>query len=86
MKGVFCSNLAVSLGVVFGLSMLVFAYMSMFFGVGAPIVALMASLYHGYAVSYMGGLIGFMWGFVHGYVVGVVYGVVSNFVGSHFGC
>jgi hypothetical protein len=78
-------NMAVSFGIVLGLSMLVFAYLSMFFGVGGAIVALMSSLYMGYAASYMGGLIGLVYGFVHGFVMGYVFAFASDFVKSRFG-
>lgn len=66
------SSFGMKIGMFMGLSMLVIAYTALFFGHGVPIVDLMASLYLGYAVSLMGGVIGFVWGFVHGYILGLI--------------
>jgi hypothetical protein len=65
-------DLGVRLGLIFGVVLLSLAYLSMLLGVGAPVIALLATLYKGYAATLLGGLIGFILGFVHGYVVGVL--------------
>jgi hypothetical protein len=70
------SRLGVDIGVIWGVNLLLLAYASMLFGIGGPVVAGLATLYMGYAATFVGGLIGFVLGFVHGYILGVV----SNFV------
>lgn len=65
-------NLGIKLGAIFGLTLLSLAVLAMAFGVGEPIIALLASLYKGYAATFMGAIIGLILGFIHGYVVGAL--------------
>lgn len=74
------SKMGVTVGMYWGVSLLFLAYVSLAFGVGAPIVVMLGSLYHGYAVSLVGGLIGFVLGFVHGYFVGVLGNFAMKYV------
>ncbi len=73
-------NLGITLGLIFGISLLVYAYLSLFYGLASPIVALLASLYPGYAASLLGGVIGLGYGFVHGYIFGALIVLISNFI------
>lgn len=73
-------NLGITLGVVFGVSMLVYALLSMFVGVGTPIVTLLGSLYVGYDATLIGAFIGLLWGFIHGYIFGALVVLISNFL------
>lgn len=73
----------IKLGLIFGLTMLSLAFLSMGLGLGEPIVVLLASLYKGYAATLVGAIIGLFWGFIHGYVVGAVLVMVNKFIGKH---
>ncbi len=74
-------GLGVRLGLILGVFLLSLAYLSMLLGVGAPIIALLASLYSGYAATLLGGIIGFILGFIHGYVVGVLVVIFRDILG-----
>lgn len=74
-------SLGLKLGLIFGVTLLSLAYLSMGLGLGAPIIVLLASLYHGYAATFVGGIVGFIWGFIHGYIVGVLVTFVKKVVG-----
>lgn len=76
-------DLGLSLGIVLGLTMLVLALLSMFLGVGTPIVELMGSLYIGFAPSILGGLIGLFFGFIHGYITGALLVIVKDYLINH---
>lgn len=65
-------DLGARLGLIFGVALLSLAYLSMFLGVGAPVITLLASLYTGYAATLLGGIIGLILGFIHGYLIGVL--------------
>lgn len=76
-------DLGVRLGLILGVFLLSLAYFSMLLGgVGAPIIALLASLYTGYAATLLGGIIGFILGFIHGYVVGVLVVIIRGILGK----
>lgn len=66
------SKMGVTIGVVWGVNLLLLALMFMLFGIGAPFIALLSGFYVGYAGTLIGGLIGFVLGFIHGYILGVV--------------
>ncbi len=65
------SKMGVTIGAIWGVNLLLMALMSMFFGVGEPIIVQLGSLYIGYAASIVGGLTGMVLGFIHGYVLGI---------------
>ncbi len=65
-------SLGIKLGTIFGVSLVTLAILSMGLGIGDPVILLLASLYKGYAATFVGALMGFIWGFIHGYVVGVL--------------
>ena len=56
--------LALSLAVVWALSLTFLAWVCAGFGYGLPMVQLFGSVYLGYDASFVGGLIGFVWGFI----------------------
>jgi hypothetical protein len=72
-------NLGMSLGLVFGLTMMVLAYLAMVFGVGAPMVKMYSSVYAGYHASALGGIVGLLWGFLQGFVFGGLIAMFYNF-------
>lgn len=51
----------VKLGGIFGVSLLSLALLSMLLGVGEPVIVLLATLYKGYAATFMGALIGLIY-------------------------
>lgn len=59
---------ALSLGVLWSLSMLVFTCMSLRWGYGQEFLELMADVYPGYEVSGKGAVIGMAWGFADGFI------------------
>lgn len=71
-------NLAVALGLVWGLSALVLAYLSMCFGIGTALVDVFSTLYYGYDDTLLGGLLGLLWGFVGGFISGAVLAMAYN--------
>lgn len=73
-------SLGVKLGVIFAAILLSLALLSMIFGVGEPIIVLLASLYKGYAATFAGALMGLILGFVHGYVVGALIVLLKRIV------
>ena len=79
-------NLSVTLGVVWGFSLLFLAYLAMWLHVGEPVVDLLGTLYVGYKMSYMGGLLGFAWGFADGFILGLMISLVYNFLRRHCPC
>ena len=54
------SKMGVTIGVVWGVNLLLLALMFMLFGIGAPFIALLSGFYVGYAGTLIGGLIGFV--------------------------
>lgn len=73
-------GLGSKLGIIFGVTLFTLAIASMGLGVGEPIVLLLASLYKGYAATFLGALMGLIWGFIHGYVVGAIVVFVRKYV------
>lgn len=65
-------TLGAKLGFYFAAILLSLVLASVTLGVGEPIIVLLASLYKGYAATFMGALMGIIWGFIHGYVVGAL--------------
>lgn len=59
---------ALSLGVLWALSMLVLTCMNLQWGYGQEFMELMADIYPGYEVSGKGAVIGMLWGFADGFI------------------
>ncbi len=70
--------LGVAIGVTKGLSLMLLAWVSLVWGVGAPLVVHLAAFLHGYASTWVGGLIGGGWGLVCGFIFGIVVGWIYN--------
>lgn len=73
-------NLGVKLGSIFAITLLTLVIASMTLGVGDPIIVLLATLYKGYAATFVGALMGLIWGFIHGYVVGALLVFVKKYI------
>lgn len=74
-------SLALSLGITWGLGVLVLGWFSMF-NWGADITEVLSSLYIGYSASFFGAIIGGIWGFVDGAIGGILIAFFYN-VFSH---
>lgn len=72
--------LGVSFGVLKGVSLMLFAWVSYFFGYGAPIIENVASVYSGYSASIVGGFVGGIWGLVVGFIFGMLFGYIYNYI------
>ncbi len=78
-SGLSICNFATASGIVLGLSMFVFAILSMLFGLATPFVDIFSSLYCGYDSTVVGALLGLLWGFVNGFILGALLAYVYNF-------
>lgn len=66
------SKMGITIGVVWGVNLLLLSLMFMFFGIGGTIIGLLSGFYVGYSGTLLGGIVGFVLGFLHGYVLGMV--------------
>jgi hypothetical protein len=64
--------LGLSLGLVWGLAILLSTWWFVIFGRKGEILAKLNTIYLGYSVSWGGSFIGFIWGFVDGFIAGVL--------------
>ncbi len=67
-----------ALGITNGLGMMLLAWAAMQWGFGASMITQVASVYHGYDATWMGGLYGAGWGFVDGFIFGFVAAAFYN--------
>ena len=76
--------LGLSLGLVWGLAILLSTWWFVIFGRKGEILAKLNTIYLGYSVSWGGSFIGFIWGFVDGFIAGVLiawfYGVFTKMI------
>lgn len=72
--------LGISLGIVSGLSMLVFAWVAAFWGIGTAMVEQWTPILPGYTATIGGGIIGFFWGLLEGFITGILIGFFYNLV------
>jgi len=71
-------SFGIGIGVAEGLYMLLFAWAGKLFDYGLPLIQQLATVMHGYAPSFMGGIIGGIWGFVDGFIFGLIAALVYN--------
>jgi hypothetical protein len=77
----FCSiALGLSLGIVTGLFMMLFAWAGHFWGFGSSMTDQWSSIFPGYAATVSGGIIGFFWGLLEGFVTGALIGFFYNMI------
>ena len=76
--------LGLSLGLVWGLAILLTTWWFIIFERKAEILGKLNTIYLGYSVSWGGSFIGFIWGFVDGFIAGVLiawfYGVFCKMI------
>ncbi len=78
--------LGLSLGVVWGISMLLMGLMAYYFAYAEGFVVAMGSVYVGYAPSILGSFIGGLIGFVDAFIFGVIIAWLYNFFGRCHAC
>ena len=71
----------IATGVVLGLAILVMTLISLLFGRGETIDALVVP-FPGYGRSVVGALVGFLWGFIDGFIFGSLFAWLYNRLGS----
>lgn len=71
-------SFAFAVGITNGLCMMLFAYMGMMHWVGDEMIKLVATMYHGYAPTAIGGLFGLGWGFLDGFIFGGLIAIFYN--------
>lgn len=73
-----CLALGVSIGIVTGLFMMLFAWAGLFWGYGLDLIEEWSNVFPGYTYSLVGGVIGFGWGFLEGFITGFVIAWIYN--------
>lgn len=71
-------SLGIAIGVTKGLILMLFAWAGWMWGVGTPMIEHIGNLFHGYAPTLLGGIIGGGWGLIGGFVVGLLIGWIYN--------
>jgi len=71
-------SLGIALGVAKGLGMMLFAWAGWLWGHGVTMIDQVGLMYHGFAPTFKGGLVGLGWGFLCGFILGVVIAFVYN--------
>ena len=76
-------SLAVSMAVVWGLSVLLLGWLAAFTGVGAAAVNVLGSFYVGFNASVVGGIIGLVYGLIDGAIGGFLIALVYNWASEN---
>jgi len=71
-------GMALSLGVVWGLSVFIITILALQFGYGIELLIMLTGLYPGFAISYPGAFLGLIYGFVDGVLTGLIVAWVYN--------
>lgn len=66
--------LGLSLGLIWGLAILLGTWWLLIFGYKGEIWARLSQFFIGYSFTYGGAIIGFIWAFVYGFITGVLMG------------
>lgn len=78
--------LGISLGIISGLCMLIFALSTWQWSYGTEMMALYTSIFPGFEASLKGSLIGLAWGFLEGFVIGIIWAWIYNLCICHRCC
>ena len=70
--------LAMSLGIIWGVALLVITIISLYSGYAAEFLSLVASFYPGYEVSIPGAVIGLIYAFIDGFIGGYLMAIIYN--------
>jgi hypothetical protein len=77
MKKISILGLAMSLGITWGLLLMILGWASMA-GWGVKLISVLSSVYLGYESSLIGGIVGFFWGLLDGFAVGAIIAFLYN--------
>lgn len=72
-------NLGMSLGIIWGLHMLLWSVVSTMWGFGTPFIDIFSTIYIGFTSTVVGTIIGVVWGFVHGFIYGALIAFLYNY-------
>jgi len=76
------SRKGVKFGMAFGIPnaifMLVLGWVGWLFGYGRILIDQSASIYHGFAPTFWGGIAGGIWGLVLGFIYGYIFGIILS--------
>jgi len=61
-------NLGLAGGILWGVSLMVCTWLSLFTGWGISFLVVMESIYPGFDISFVGSILGLIWGFLDGFV------------------
>jgi NhaP-type Na+/H+ or K+/H+ antiporter len=64
--------LGLSLGLVWGLAVLLGTWWLLIFGYKGEIMGRLSQFYIGYSFTYIGAIMGLIWGFIDGFIAGVL--------------
>lgn len=78
--------LGFALGITWALGVFLVGALALLWNIGTPFVDLFASLYYGYAATWMGSVIGAAWGFVDAFIFGIIFAWLYNFFMSRCEC
>lgn len=74
------SRKGLKFGMAFGIPnaifMLALGWAGWLFGYGGALIEQTAALYHGFAPTFWGGVVGALWGFLAGFIFGYIFGMV----------
>ena len=70
--------LALTCGIFWSVSVLLFALLAMQTGLAITFVNMLSEVYLGYAPTFQGALIGFVWGLLDGLICGAIFGWLYN--------
>lgn len=68
----------ISLGIVSGLCLMLFSWVSWQYAYGKPLLDMYISVYPGVEASLQGGFIALAWGFLEGFILGVIWAWIYN--------
>ena len=71
-------NLGLTLGIIWGLALLIVTLISVPTGYGMAFLNIFDSIYPGYAITYVGAIIGLVYGFIDGFVGGFLIAWIYN--------
>lgn len=71
-------SLGFASGLIWGLALLVVAWLGMWFGYGAGFIHSLGSIYIGYTATFWGGVIGFIWGFIDVFIALWLVAIIYN--------
>lgn len=70
--------LGLALGIFWSMTMLLTTFLSLYTGYGREMLEVMVSLYPGYSITPVGGLIGLIYGFIDGFIMGFILAWLYN--------